>query len=162
MNRAVAGRLLTHAACARSYLITAGLCGLAVTGLILAQAGLLAHALAGAAPRDAMPALRGTLLVLLAVVVAQGSRGARGRGDRAPAAPPRSRSGCGRGSPGMCWRWDPRGWAGSGQARSRRSARPGSTGSTRTSPGTCPRSCSPSRCRLPSWRPSPRPTGCPA
>jgi ATP-binding cassette, subfamily C, bacterial CydD len=71
MNRAVAGRLLTHAACARGYLIAAGLCGLAVTGLILAQAGLLAHALAGAAPRDAMPALRGTLLVLLAVVVAR-------------------------------------------------------------------------------------------
>src|SRR5690348_14380561 len=71
MNRAVAGRLLTHAACARGYLIAAGLCGLAVTGLILAQAGLLAYALAGATPRAAMPALRGTLLILLAVVVAR-------------------------------------------------------------------------------------------
>lgn len=72
VNRAVARRLLTHAAGARGYLIAAGLCGLAVTGLILAQAQLLARALAGAATGAAATiALRGTLLALLAVVIAR-------------------------------------------------------------------------------------------
>ena len=47
--RAVDPRLLRHARAARGYLIVAVLLGLAVTGLILAQAALLAHALAAAA-----------------------------------------------------------------------------------------------------------------
>ena len=42
-----------------------------ITGLILAQAQLLAHALAGAATGAAATALRGTLLALLIVVVAR-------------------------------------------------------------------------------------------
>ncbi len=46
-SRAVARRLVTEASGGRGYLIAAGLCGLAVTGLILAQAQLIAHALAG-------------------------------------------------------------------------------------------------------------------
>ena len=46
--RAVDPRLLPHARAARSYLIVTVLLGLAVTGLILAQAALLAHALAAA------------------------------------------------------------------------------------------------------------------
>jgi ATP-binding cassette, subfamily C, bacterial CydD len=72
VNRAVARRLLTHAAGARGYLIAAGMCGLAVTGLILAQAQLLARALAGAATGAAATmALRGTLLALLVVVIAR-------------------------------------------------------------------------------------------
>jgi ATP-binding cassette subfamily C protein CydD len=49
------------------------LLGLAVTGLILAQAALLAHALAAAALRTGAAALAGTLLVLLGVVVARGA-----------------------------------------------------------------------------------------
>jgi ATP-binding cassette, subfamily C, bacterial CydD len=70
--RAVDPRLLTHARAARSYLIVTVLLGLAVTGLIVAQAALLAHALAGAA-RGTGAALAGTLLVLLGVVVTRGA-----------------------------------------------------------------------------------------
>lgn len=52
-------RLLRHATAARGYLLlTAGL-GLAATGLVIAQAGLLAHLLATAA--------RGTGLATLGV-----------------------------------------------------------------------------------------------
>ena len=47
--RAVDPRLLRHARAARGYLVVTVLLGLAVTGLILAQAALLAHALAAAA-----------------------------------------------------------------------------------------------------------------
>ncbi len=65
------GRLLTETPGGRGYLITAGLLGLVTTGLILAQAHLLAHALASAATGAAAVALRGTLLALLVVVVAR-------------------------------------------------------------------------------------------
>ena len=61
-------RLLRHARAARGYLIfTVGL-GLVVTALVLAQAGLLAHALATAARGTGAAALWPTLAVLLAVV----------------------------------------------------------------------------------------------
>jgi ATP-binding cassette subfamily C protein CydD len=70
---AVDPRLLRHARAARSYLIVTVLLGLAVTGLIVAQAVLLAHALAGAALGTGAAALSGTLLVLLVVVVARGA-----------------------------------------------------------------------------------------
>jgi ATP-binding cassette, subfamily C, bacterial CydD len=64
-------RLLKHASAARGYLIfTAGL-GLAVTALVLAQAGLLAHALAGAATGTGLAALAGSLAALLAVLAAR-------------------------------------------------------------------------------------------
>jgi ATP-binding cassette, subfamily C, bacterial CydD len=74
--RPVDPRLLRHAGAARGYLIvTVGL-GLAVTGLILAQAGLLAHVLATAARgHTAAAALWGTLLALLGVVVARAAAG---------------------------------------------------------------------------------------
>jgi len=71
--RAVDPRLLRHARAARSYLIGAVLLGLAVTGLILAQAALLAHGLAAAARGTGAAALAGTLVVLLGVVVARGA-----------------------------------------------------------------------------------------
>jgi ATP-binding cassette, subfamily C, bacterial CydD len=71
--RAVDPRLLTHARAARSYLIVTVLLGLAVTGLILAQAALLARALAAAALGTGAAALAGTLLALLGVVVARGA-----------------------------------------------------------------------------------------
>jgi len=71
--RAVDPRLLRHARAARSYLIVTVLLGVAVTGLILAQAALLAHALAAAARGTGAAALAGTLLVLLAVVAARGA-----------------------------------------------------------------------------------------
>jgi ATP-binding cassette, subfamily C, bacterial CydD len=66
-------RLLRHARAARSYLVLAVLLGLAVTALILAQAALLAHALAVAARGTGATALAGTLALLLGVVVARGA-----------------------------------------------------------------------------------------
>src|SRR5215469_9170520 len=70
---AVDPRLLRHARAARSYLALAVLLGLAVTGLILAQAALLAHALAAAARGTGAAALSGTLALLLGVVLARGA-----------------------------------------------------------------------------------------
>ena len=61
-------RLLRHAAAARPYLVITVALGLGGTGLILAQAGLLARALAGAARGDAAAALAATLAALLVVV----------------------------------------------------------------------------------------------
>jgi ATP-binding cassette, subfamily C, bacterial CydD len=69
--RPVDARLLRHARAARGYLIfTVGL-GLGVTALVLAQAGLLAHALATAARGTGAAALWPTLAVLLVVVAAR-------------------------------------------------------------------------------------------
>ena len=66
-GRVLDTRLLGHSRAARGYLATA--VGLGITGgaLILAQAGLLAHALAAA--RGGTAYLEGTLLALLAVVI---------------------------------------------------------------------------------------------
>ena len=61
-------RLLAESAPARGYLIGTALLALVVTGLILAQAGLLAHILASAAAGHAVVALRAGLVALLAVV----------------------------------------------------------------------------------------------
>jgi ATP-binding cassette, subfamily C, bacterial CydD len=71
--KAVDPRLLRYARAARGYLVVAVLLGLAVTGLILAQAALLAHALATAARGTGASALGGTLLLLLVVVAARGA-----------------------------------------------------------------------------------------
>ena len=71
--RAVDPRLLQHARAARSYLIVTVVLSLAVTGLILAQAALLAHALATAAHGQGAAALAGTLALLLGVLVARGA-----------------------------------------------------------------------------------------
>ena len=66
--RPVDPRLLRYATAARGYLIlTVGL-GLVTTALILAQAGLLAHALAAPAAGIGVAALGATLAVLLAVL----------------------------------------------------------------------------------------------
>jgi ATP-binding cassette, subfamily C, bacterial CydD len=64
-------RLLRYAAAARAYLVVTVALGLAGTGLILAQAGLLARALAGAARGDATAALAATLTALLVVMAAR-------------------------------------------------------------------------------------------
>jgi len=64
-------RLLRSAGSVRGYLAATVALGLAGTGLILAQAGLLAHALATAARGDVAAALAGTLVALLAVVAAR-------------------------------------------------------------------------------------------
>ncbi len=70
--RPVDPRLLRYARAARRYLAAAVVLGLAGTLLILAQAGLLAHALAAAARGGAaVTALWGTLLALLVVVAAR-------------------------------------------------------------------------------------------
>jgi ATP-binding cassette subfamily C protein CydD len=71
--KAVDPRLLRHARAARGYLIVAVLLGLAATGLILAQAALLARALATAGRGTGASALAGTLVLLLAVVAARGA-----------------------------------------------------------------------------------------
>jgi ATP-binding cassette, subfamily C, bacterial CydD len=69
--RPVDPRLLRYARAARTYLaVTVGL-GLVVTGLVLAQAGLLAHALATAARGTGVSALWPTLALLLAVAAAR-------------------------------------------------------------------------------------------
>jgi ATP-binding cassette subfamily C protein CydD len=64
-------RLLRYAGAARGYLVVTVALGLAGTVLILAQAGLLAHALAAAARGDVAATLAGTLTALLIVVVAR-------------------------------------------------------------------------------------------
>jgi ATP-binding cassette, subfamily C, bacterial CydD len=71
--RAIDPRLLRHARAARGYLVATVLLGLVVTGLILAQAALLAHALATAMRGSGASALAGTLALLLAVVAARGA-----------------------------------------------------------------------------------------
>ena len=63
-------RLLRYAGAARGYLIVTVALGLAGTVLILAQAGLLAHALAAAARGDVAVTLAGTQTALLIVVAA--------------------------------------------------------------------------------------------
>ena len=68
-QRAVDPRLLRQAQAARGYLVVTVLLGLAGALLILAQAGLLAHALATAAHGTGTAALAGTLLALLAVLL---------------------------------------------------------------------------------------------
>jgi ATP-binding cassette, subfamily C, bacterial CydD len=68
-GRAFDRRLLRHTRGARGYLaVTVGL-GLATTALVLAQAGLLAHALAGTARGTGVRALAGTLVALLCVLL---------------------------------------------------------------------------------------------
>jgi ATP-binding cassette subfamily C protein CydD len=70
MNRGpVDPRLLRYAQAARGYLVVTVILGLAGTSLILAQAGLLARALATATRGDVGAALGGTLIALLIVVI---------------------------------------------------------------------------------------------
>jgi thiol reductant ABC exporter CydD subunit len=75
--KAVDPRLLRQSRTVRGYLVVAVLFGVAVTGLILAQAALIAHALATAARGTGAfagtGALAGTLTLLLAVVAARGA-----------------------------------------------------------------------------------------
>ena len=70
-RRAVDRRLLRYAGAARAHLALTVALGLAGTGLILAQTGLLARALAVAARGDTAASLSGTLAALLVVVVAR-------------------------------------------------------------------------------------------
>jgi ATP-binding cassette, subfamily C, bacterial CydD len=64
-------RLVRHASAARGYLILTMCIGFGTTALILAQASLLAHALAGAARGAGLGALRATIVVLLLVLLAR-------------------------------------------------------------------------------------------
>ena len=64
-------RLLRHARAARGYLAVVVMLGLVLTALVLAQAGLLARALAGAAPGVGAVALWPVLVSLIAVVLAR-------------------------------------------------------------------------------------------
>ncbi len=66
--RPIDPRLLRHASAARGYLILTVVLGLAGTGLILAQAGLLARLLAGAATGVGLAALAGPLIALALVL----------------------------------------------------------------------------------------------
>lgn len=69
--RPVDPRLARYASATRWYLLVTVALGLAGTGLILAQAGLLARALADAATGTGLAALSGTLMALLAVLTAR-------------------------------------------------------------------------------------------
>ncbi len=69
--RPVDPRLLRHARAARGSLVITVVLGLATTGLVLAQAELLARALAGAARGSGLAVLQGTLAALLLVVGAR-------------------------------------------------------------------------------------------
>ncbi len=64
-------RLVRHASAARGYLILTVCLGFATTALILAQASLLAHALAGATRGAGLAALRTTIIALLLVLLAR-------------------------------------------------------------------------------------------
>jgi ATP-binding cassette, subfamily C, bacterial CydD len=64
-------RLVRDASAARGYLIITVCLGFVATGLVLAQASLLAHALAGAARGVGLSALRGTVGALVAVLIAR-------------------------------------------------------------------------------------------
>jgi ATP-binding cassette, subfamily C, bacterial CydD len=64
-------RLVRHASAARGYLILTVCIGFGTTALILAQASLLAHALAGAARGVGLAALRATIVLLLLVLLAR-------------------------------------------------------------------------------------------
>ena len=63
--RPVDGRLLRHARAARGYLVTTVILGAVMTGLVVAQAGLLAHVLAAAARCTGLAAPRVTFAMLL-------------------------------------------------------------------------------------------------
>jgi ATP-binding cassette subfamily C protein CydD len=69
--RAVDPRLLRYAGAARAHLVVTVALGLAGTGLILAQAGLLARVLAAAARGDLAARLSATLAALLVVMLAR-------------------------------------------------------------------------------------------
>ncbi|HEV2377890.1 MAG TPA: thiol reductant ABC exporter subunit CydD [Streptosporangiaceae bacterium] len=62
-------RLLRHAAAARRWLALTAALGLTTTGLVLAQACLLARALAGAARGTGLAPLSGTIITLLVVLI---------------------------------------------------------------------------------------------
>jgi ATP-binding cassette, subfamily C, bacterial CydD len=70
-SRAVDPRLLRQAGAARGYLVVTVCIGLAATVLVLAQAGLLARALAGAARGAGLASLSGTIVALLLVLTAR-------------------------------------------------------------------------------------------
>ena len=67
--RAFDPRLVRHASAARGYLIITVCLGFGTTALVLVQASLLAHALAGAARGAGLTALRGTIVALAAVLL---------------------------------------------------------------------------------------------
>jgi ATP-binding cassette subfamily C protein CydD len=64
-------RLLRYSAAARGYLAVTVVLGLAATGLILVQAGLLARLLAGAATGTGLTVLAGALVTLVVVLLAR-------------------------------------------------------------------------------------------
>ena len=148
--RAVDPRLLQHARAARSHLVVTVLLGLAATGLIVAQAVLLAHALAAAALGTGTTVLTGTLVLLCGVVIA---RGAVAYGGEAAAlrAAARVKSQLRRKLTGHCLRLG----AGSAASRPARSPPwpPGAwTGWIPGSRGTCRSWCCPCWSRRPCWR----------
>jgi ATP-binding cassette subfamily C protein CydD len=136
--RAIDPRLLQHARAARVHLVVAVLLGLAVTGLIVAQAALLAHALSAAALGTGARALAGTLVLLLGAVLA---RAAAAYGGEAAAlrAAARVKSQLRHKLTRHCLRLGP-GWLGGQQpGRIAALATRGWTGLILTSRGTCRR-----------------------
>jgi ATP-binding cassette, subfamily C, bacterial CydD len=144
--RAVDPRLLRHARAARAYLVVTVLLGLAVAGLIVAQAALLAHAPSTAALGTGVKALAGTLALLLGVVVA---RAAATYGEEAAAlrAAARVKSQLRRKLTGQCLRLGPSWLGGQQPGRIAALATRGLDGSIPISPGTCRSWCCRSWCR---------------
>lgn len=141
-------RLLRTARAVRVHLAVTAACGVALTGLILLQAGLLARAVAQA-PRLGAEGVAGAVALVAVVALARAAlvHGAETAALRSAATvksqlrrrlvahvtgtgPTRRRS-----TPGGWPRWRPA----------------GSTRSTTTSPATCPSWCSPRSCRPPCW-----------
>jgi ATP-binding cassette, subfamily C, bacterial CydD len=127
-----------HARAARGHLVVAVLLGLAVTGLILAQAALLAHSLSAAALGTRVRPLAGTLVLLLGAVLA---RAAAAYGGEAAAlrAAARVKSQLRRKLTRHCLGWARAGSPGSSQGGSPPWPPAGWTGWILTSRGTCRR-----------------------
>jgi ATP-binding cassette subfamily C protein CydD len=127
-------RLLRHASAARGYLVAAVALGLAQAGLILAQAGLLAGALAGAATGTGVAALRGTLAGL-AVVLAARAAVSYGGEVAALRAAARVKSQLRRGLIGRALALGPAWLAGGQERAARREDGPGGRGPGDSGPG---------------------------
>ena len=84
--RPVDPRLLRHASAARGYLVLTVVLGLAGTGLILAQAGLLARLLAEAATGTSLATLAGPLIALAVVLAGRAATSYGGEADALRAA----------------------------------------------------------------------------
>ncbi len=132
-------RLLRHARAVRGYMVAAVVLGVVVTGMVVAQAELLARLLASAARGTGPAVLSSALIALLAVVAVRAAAAYGGEGAALRAAA-----------------------AGKSQLRTTLAASPADWMAwTRISPGTCRNWCLPAWYRRRCWRRWRPPTGFP-